>query len=226
MSTEQVHCILASNAYGHYAVPMSCVHRPASRAILSGGIFEPQTVAFMRENCGDRDIVHAGTFFGDFLPALSAAIAPNAILWAFEPNPESHACATWTLRLNNISNCRLHQAGLGAERGTLPLVTHQMDDLALGGASTFVNQVGRSTSVGVLRVDDAVGERPVGILQLDVEHFEEQALTGALKTIQRNRPIAILETVPSEAWWSKHMTPLGYERVGKVHGNTIFRAKG
>jgi hypothetical protein len=101
-------------------VPASCVHRPAAKAILNDDVFEPDTIAFMREHCGARDIVHAGTFFGDFLPALSAAIAPNALLWAFELNPESHLCAVWTMRLNNIANCRLHHAGLEAERGTAP----------------------------------------------------------------------------------------------------------
>src|SRR5947209_16928501 len=121
MHNSQARCVLASNEYGHYAVPISCEHRPASQRILAGRVHEPRTLAFMTEHCGSRDIVHAGAFFGDFLPALAKAVEASALLWAFEPNPENYTCASWTVRLNGLSNCRLHHAGLGSENAVRPL---------------------------------------------------------------------------------------------------------
>jgi hypothetical protein len=71
-------CYIAYNQYGGYCVPQSSHHRPAAQRILSGTLWEPKTIAFMMTYCGTGDIVHAGTYFGDIVPALSQACAPGA----------------------------------------------------------------------------------------------------------------------------------------------------
>lgn len=63
-----------SNAYGRSCVPAGLETRPAVKAVRAGGIYEPQTMAFMRAHAGGGDIVHAGTFFGDVLPGVAAAM--------------------------------------------------------------------------------------------------------------------------------------------------------
>ena len=68
-----------SNAYGRYCVPQGLETRPAVKAVRAGGIYEPQTMAFMRAHAGGGDIVHAGTFFGDVLPGVAAAMLDFAI---------------------------------------------------------------------------------------------------------------------------------------------------
>jgi hypothetical protein len=110
---DQVECILASNHFGHYCLPKSSIHRPAPQKILQGEVYEPQTIDFMIRNCDHRDIVSAGAYFGDFLPALSRHIAPTAKVWAVEPNRENFMCASWTMRLNGISNVQLNHYALG-----------------------------------------------------------------------------------------------------------------
>jgi hypothetical protein len=79
--------------------------------------------------------------------------------------------------------------------------------------------------VNVLRIDDLVPpDRPVALIQLDVERQERQALTGALATIQRCRPAIIVETVPDEAQIAAHLAPLGYGSAGMVGPNALFLA--
>jgi Methyltransferase FkbM domain len=74
-------------------------------------------------------------------------------------------------------------------------------------------------------VDETVpSDRKVSIIQLDVEGFEKPALAGALMTIQRCKPIIILETLPEEGWLSENIMRLGYRIAGTVHGNTLLRA--
>ncbi len=68
--------------------------RPAAAAVLAGNVWEAGVIAFMARNCGTGDIVHAGTYFGDFLPGLSHALTPGARLWAFEPSSENYALRT------------------------------------------------------------------------------------------------------------------------------------
>ena len=77
--------------------------------------------------------------------------------------------------------------------------------------------------VPVLRIDDLVpADRPVALIQLDVERQERQALIGALATIQRCHPAIIVETVPDDAWIAANLVPLGYGPAGMVGPNALF----
>lgn len=64
-------CVVAGNKHGVYCVPRSSRHRPAAQAILQSRVWEPDTLDLVGGTDRDGDIVHAGTFFGDFLPALA-----------------------------------------------------------------------------------------------------------------------------------------------------------
>lgn len=225
-------CKIAANRYGSYCVPASSAKRPAAQAVLRGHVYEQDTITFMTAHCGDDDIVHAGTYFGDFLPALSAAIGPEARVWAFEPNSESYRCAEITMLLNGIGNVELRNAGLGESSSTSFLQTTNARGRALGGTSRIVSTVVPGTtgeSVDVVAIDDVVPpDRTVGILQLDVEGYERQALTGAFATIRRCRPILVLEQQPShtfldDEWFADNVLSMGYELAGTMHLNRVYR---
>ena len=99
---------------------------------------------------------------------------------------------------------------------------------SLGGVSRLIESVGKNNSdqcatVEIVRIDDVVPPgRKVSILQLDVEGFEQQALSGAIETIKRCKPILILENLPERDWLNEHIYHLGYHVVGKVHSNSIL----
>jgi hypothetical protein len=116
-------CRLSYNKFGGFCVPASSQHRPAAHAILTGRVWESETIEFITTRCGDGDVVHAGTYFGDFLPALSKACRPDARVWAFEPNTENYRCAKITIGLNGLQNVVLTNAGLGATFTRLPLTS-------------------------------------------------------------------------------------------------------
>lgn len=216
-------CLIAVNQYGLYCVPASSGHRPAARRVLAGEVWEPDTIEWMRAHRRTGDIVHAGTYFGDFLPALAPGLARDARVWAFEPNAENHACARFTIALNSLAGIFLHHAALGAVAGRTALVTHDEQGLSLGGAS-YVDAARDAgpDGVPVVRLDDVIpDDRPVDVIQLDVEGSEEQALTGALGLIRRWRPALLLER-PPEIWLQRVLAPLGYAPAGKVHANTAW----
>lgn len=229
-SLRPLKCLIAANRHGSYCVPASSKHRPAARAILRGGVWEPETVAFVTANCGAGDIIHAGTYFGDFLPALSKACAPGAQIWAFEPSLENFRCAEITLKLNDIRNVVLTNAALGECRGAGLLCTGETGAPPLGGGSTISTEKLPGfiyEAVQLVAIDEIVpAERAVSILQLDVEHYEQQALAGALSTIGRCRPLLVLETLPAEAdWFARNILALEYEEFGKLDKNRAFRTK-
>ena len=221
-------CCIAYNKYGGYCVPLSSKHRPASRDILAGDVWEPEIIEFIISRCGDGDIVHAGAFFGDFLPALSQSSAEGSRIWAFEPNPENYRCAFITTYINGLQNVELINAGLGERRGFLQMATLDTRGISLGGGSRIVletderNEEGLIT-VEVVTVDEVIpSERKVSIIHLDVEGFEKPALAGALKSIRRCKPILILESLPDEGWLSTNILQLGYRKAWKAYDNTVL----
>lgn len=198
--------LVAANDFGTYCVPRKALHRPACQTILAGAVYEPETIGFLVERARG-DIVHAGAFFGDFLPALARAYER---VWAFEPNPDSFKCAEITVRLNDLGNLTLRNSGLGAAAGSAKLVTERHGQY-LGGGSFVVDEPGRTR---IETIDEVVpSDRQVGMIHLDVEGYEAQALEGARETIQRCRPIIVLET----------LVPIsGYAKSGTVGRNHIL----
>lgn len=222
-------CIIAKNRYGSYCVPRSSRRRPASRAILGSDVWEPGTLDLLRAVDPQGDIVHAGAFFGDFIPALARSRQAGARVWAFEPSSENHRCAEATVALNELDNVVLTRAALDEAAGTALLATYDEEGVPLGGGSHILRGRGdherrRSEEVRLMAVDEVVGwDRRVAAIQLDVEDREHHALSGAMDTIARCRPLLVLEkSYGSVDWIADNLGPLGYERKGSVHGNAVL----
>src|SRR5579864_7079326 len=118
-----VNCGVAYNQYGGFCVPRSSQHRPAVQSILSGKVWEPETIEYLVKNAPRGDIVHAGTFFGDFLPALSRCRTEAERVWAFEPNAENFRCAQITIIINRLANVQISNVGLGSGFTERQLIT-------------------------------------------------------------------------------------------------------
>jgi FkbM family methyltransferase len=227
-----LNCMIAYNALGGYCTPLSSFQRPVVQQILKGRVHESDTIEYMLKNCGHGDIVHAGTYFGDFLPGLSTGISQNAKIWAFEPNLENYRCAQITILLNGLENVTLKNAGLGEANAVKKMLVQTDDGTNLGGASRIVNEQenGTTIKIAIVSIDQSVpSDRNVSVIQLDVEGYEKEALQGALNTLQRCKPILILEDnhddlITSE-WFLKNIMSLGYVLSGKVHMNTVLIAK-
>jgi len=232
-SLTALKCRIWYNEYGGYCLPESSLHRSAARRILSGDVYEPQTIEFMRNNCSAGDIVHAGTYFGDFLPGLSQACSPGSRIWAFEPNPENFSCAQITVLINKLENVTLRNAGLGSAEDVLRMRTKDEGGRGLGGKSRIVDpeefDPALDEEVRIVKIDDSIDcNRPVSIIQLDVEDHEKAALTGALDTIRRCLPILILEVrrgsdLLGSEWFATNVLSLGYTQTGTLHNNTVFQ---
>jgi FkbM family methyltransferase len=222
---------IGGNRHGMYCVPLNCRHRPAVRAVLAGQVWEAATIDLLRGLARDGDVVHAGTFFGDFLPPVSEALGSAGTLWAFEPNPDSFRCAQATVVINGLENVVLTPAGLGSRQGQAGMRCADANGRPLGGESHLLtvpaDHASRDgfTTVATVTIDDTVPvERRVAVVQLDVEGFEEPALEGGLRTISRCRPVIVLETPPSRPWFDRHLAPLGYRIEQRIDDNVVLRA--
>lgn len=227
MKLSSVTGTLCENPFGKYCVPLSSQHRLAPKLVLRGGIWERETIEFMRVHSKDRDLVHAGMFFGDFLPGLASAMSEGKVIYGFEPNRENFHCAQWTMALNGLTNVIPHNFGLGAADSAAKMRVRD-NGVARGGGSTIIKGAGvkipesDKEEVQVRSIDGVIPpSADIGVLQLDVEGYEWQALRGGIETIKRCRPIILVETF-DEAEFNEVLAGLGYRVTGKVCENTIM----
>lgn len=220
-------CIIAENCYGLYCVPLRSMKRPASVEIINGRVWEQETISMICKTAqaGGGDVIHAGAFFGDFLPAISRVLAPSAKLWAFEPNSENFQTAQITCRLNELRNVELQPCGL-SDRSDYREMRIGQGQTWFGGGSHILSREATSEEhterIAVEPIDGVVPpDRHISVLQLDVEGHEVFALAGAHHTIRRSHPLIILETLP-EKWVQANLAPLGYQLVGRCDSNHIL----
>jgi FkbM family methyltransferase len=188
--------LTAQNCYGKYCIPVSSKHRISAKTVMQGKIWEEETVNYIIKHASN-DIIHAGTYFGDMLPAFSGIFDK---VWAFEPNSENFYCASRTMEINNIKNVNLFNAALGEKTGTAELEIEAMRRnkvQKLGGASNILKRKdnkSKSEIVEMVIIDEIIPiDRVISIIHLDIEGYELHALKGAINTIKRWYPILILE---------------------------------
>ncbi|WP_046756840.1 FkbM family methyltransferase [Kordia jejudonensis] len=219
---------IAYNKYGGYCTPFSAQQESVVQEILKGKVYEPETIQYIVDHCGNGDVIQAGAYFGDFLPGIAKNISETAKVWTFEPSLEYFRCAQITILLNNLNNVHLQQVGLGEVKSEVKLQIETADGRRLGGASRIIDsENGKFVPIKIETLDSMIPEdRNISILQLDLEGFEIPALKGAINTIKRCKPILILEIlshndIVSNDWFKNNILSLGYKITGKVHNNTI-----
>ena len=207
------------NKYGEYAVPSGTEHTPTARTLARGDVWEKDTISFVEENIKDRNMVHAGTFFGDMLPAFCAFT--SGTVFAFEAVTENAWCTRKTIELNNLKNIVFTAKGLGKEETVQDIGI--ADKKKFGGQSSFRRINNTVTELVQLTTIDKTVRGEIGIIQLDVEGHEIPALQGAINTIRKYRPILILETVnKADKFWKEEILSLGYKQTGMLHVNSVW----
>jgi FkbM family methyltransferase len=127
--------------------------------------------------------IDAGANVGLMSSLLARTVGPEGGVMSFEPHPLifetlSRNVERWRT-VEGINVIEARQAAVSSTRGSLPLAIDP-DTFARnkGTASLEHAATGDSTSVQTVRLDDELAG-PVGVLKLDVEMHELQALRGA-----------------------------------------------
>ena len=231
--------IIAKNKYGTYCIPSVSRNRVSAKRITNGQVWEPETIDFIRKYC-QHDLIHAGVYFGDMLPAFKMI---NKV-WAFEPNGVNYQCALKTIELNNLTNVSLMNVALGEESKIVDLMVER-DGKILGGGSKVIyrgpqsgtQELGRmgkkhkTVRVSMTTLDSIIPQNSqISIIHLDVELYELMVLKGAIDIIKRCSPFLILEThrLDQNQELQQFLADFDYKQYTKekVHKeNTIWRRK-
>ncbi|UVC09801.1 FkbM family methyltransferase [Rhizobium sp. TH2] len=202
-----------------FYLPERAAHRIAVREFAEGRYYEPFThLAFRHilEAKGRRNAVHAGAFFGDMLHTLSKSAGT---VYAFEPVLENFVFAKKNAERLGLNNVVLFNAGLGEATSLLPIRTTDKQGRFIGGGSSFdgtVRLADHSYEMApVFRIDD-LPVADVALIELDVEGFELPALKGARQTMERDRPVVLIEDNKKNC--ADFLTSLGYSFVFSTRG--------
>ena len=116
---------------------------------------------------------------------------------AFEPYPPVLARLNDAVALNRLANVFVHGVGLGATDETLEFFEPPAGNQGMG---SYVldngNQSGVVTRLQVVIGDEYMVQRGierVDLMKIDVEGYEKNVLAGLVKTLERSRPVVVLE---------------------------------
>jgi FkbM family methyltransferase len=129
-------------------------------------------------------VVDAGAMIGDHTATYADWVGPEGTVIAFEPNPEAFEC----LRHNTqgMHQVAMNRCGLSDELNWFSMAIDQ------NAGASHIRTEWQEKEVRVVPLDD-FGLKRLDFLKLDIEGFETRALKGAFQTIQKLRPVMLIE---------------------------------
>lgn len=210
---------------GHiYYVPKHAAHRPACRQIMRGQYHEVKTHRLIKSifQANSGDLVHAGTFFGDMLPSFSSSVGSAGTVYAFEPVLESYVLAKQCVYSNRLSNVILMNSGLSNCFKTARIKTQDAQSgECLGGGSTIHTLGDQLISTSTI---DSLSIQNLLCLHLDIEGHELFALQGARETLQKCKPLILIEDNSRNC--ASYLSNLNYSHIGKIPGLEVWCSDG
>ena len=159
-------------------------------SIFTEGLYELNELRFIRRRFRGRTMLDIGANIGNH----SLYLAPNfKDIHAFEPNPITADRLRQNIELNRAA-IHVHEVGLGDADAKLEF--RSSDTGNLGGGSFTATRFPVSHCLQVVQGDGYIadrGIRNVDFIKLDVEGFELKVLDGLAKTIERDRPVIVME---------------------------------
>jgi FkbM family methyltransferase len=169
-----------------------------------------------------RVAVQAGGNCGQLVSQLSEEFGS---VYTFEPDPENFVALTVNTAL--MRGVFRYQAALGAERALRGLATGDRHFPSTNCGALYMSGAG---PIPTLAIDD-LGLTVCDLIMLDIEGGEFSALRSAQQTIDRCRPVVVIEDKglgtrfygeplhAAQTWLIKHY---GYSLVTRVKNDTVL----
>lgn len=175
--------------------------------------------------------VDIGANLGEYSLFAGKRVTEGKVL-AFEPFPKMIKLLRENVDLNRFTNVRILSYGLSSKEGLLPI--HEIED-AHEGLSTFFpgDQKSKHVFEVPLKVFDAEFERfgvnHIDFIKMDIEGGELGALQGARKSIEKFKPVVMVEINEQtyraagysvddvyQFFFDLHYTPFEINKVGNL----------
>lgn len=179
-------------------------------------------------------IVDAGCFDGeDTIQFARWCAGAYSRIYAFEPDEANYRHCQRNIETSNVPNVSLYKAGLSESKGKLDFASSLGSSSYLIGSTEKTSNTplphSESATVQVYALDD-LADVEIGLIKMDIEGAEFDALHGAKQIIRRDKPqmaicvyhrqgdmLAIMDylqsLVPEYRFWLRHFGPLDTETL-------------
>ena len=158
-----------TNFYGMYDLPVEVLQQVNGKAIIDGGAYIGDTIHLFRR------------------------LFSQSQIYSFEPVKKTFETLSKIYQQDAaVGTVTPINKGLGSKSGTLSINRYPQSNDAL--ASMVVDYKKEHELVEVTTIDEEVKARnlEVGLIKLNVEGFETEAIKGALQTIHEQKPLLVI----------------------------------
>ena len=159
------------------------------------GNFEPHCLKYMRLcTAKGGTIIDVGANIGSFTIEGSLVVGPTGQVISIEPAPSHFRTLRANVLLNGFTNVSLFETALGDSVGQATLKLPKRGNL---GSFTLGDiQATETHTVALGTLDDLMRSKDIksiDLIKMDIEGAEYRALLGASSTLERYRPVLIIE---------------------------------
>ena len=159
---------------------------------LFGRDKEPEIELFTKLICKDSFVIDVGANRGTYSFPIMRKIGADGFLFAFEPIPELFDYLG--KGFSKYNNIKIFPLACSNENETREISIPITNGRPGFGSASFVNKHidFQSKLIECVRIDD-VKINKVNFIKIDVEGFEFLVLKGAINTIEKHRPVILVE---------------------------------
>ncbi|MEP7334396.1 MAG: FkbM family methyltransferase [Actinomycetota bacterium] len=163
------------------------------------GLYDRRELDLVHEHLADGDFVDVGAHVG--LYTVAAALDGPGRVLAFEPNPSARAQLEANVALNECANVLVVPKAVGDAPGSALLHVPKTPDPSFSSLAGGRFAEGEPIDVEVTTVDaevEAAELRP-SVVKIDVEGGELAVVGGMQRTLERHRPVLLVEVSEASA---------------------------
>lgn len=140
-------------------------------------------------------LIDVGANFGIYSLTASKTISNQGKIFAFEPFSENFKKLSVNVALNGLSQIHLEKMAVGNEDGTA-IIYYDQTERNLGMATLNPVDGAVNETIPVVKLDTYVANHQIeriDFIKIDVEGSEYAAIMGMIGTLQKHKPILLVE---------------------------------
>jgi FkbM family methyltransferase len=200
-----------------FAIFFDRCDRVIGGTLAAGRPYEPHISRVLRAFLRDgQTFVDVGANIGYFSLLAARLVGELGHVIAFEPVSFNYGLFEKSIAQNGFVNIELHRKAVLACDGSVEMLQFERRNSGsfhLRRAIDGEDPAGERLIAEAVRLDDALGRRPVHLVKIDVEGAEGLALQGMQATLREHRPLVVIEYAPQ-----------AIAEVSRVSGEELLQA--
>lgn len=195
-----------------FAMYLSSSDYAVGREILKSKTYEPNVTRILNERVRPgMTVLDVGANIGYHSLLMSVLVGEEGRCIAIEPNPSNVKLLLANKNLNKLEQLEILQAAAGNAWGVLQLNPSYSNGVVSPVTVKSIQEITRQETVLSLKIDGILPpDVKVDVIKIDVEGSEFNALSGALRCIENDRPLIISEFMPGGLRGISGVTPEEY----------------